>query len=170
LLEPCKVVNPYAGKVKLPKSVHKIRRLNNLYQVFVQQITWLHQYQRKKDAKGRLIVEKADLKAALDLLFETIVLKVDELDGSLRAFFEWLKSYVKDKEDGQFTQREVRQAKRISKTGCQNYMNSLLELEYINRCNISRRGTYQYKISYWDSTQKLRKELKESLFTQLEKL
>ncbi|MCP4442534.1 MAG: hypothetical protein GY810_26810, partial [Aureispira sp.] len=46
LLEPCKVVNPYAGKVKLPKSVHKIRRLNNLYQVFVQQITWLHQYQR----------------------------------------------------------------------------------------------------------------------------
>jgi hypothetical protein len=40
------VVNPFAHKIKLPEEAHKIRRLNQLYQAFVKQITLLHQYQR----------------------------------------------------------------------------------------------------------------------------
>ena len=95
LLKPYEVINPYANKIKLPESAHKIRRLNELYQSFVRQITLLNQFQRKKDKQGRLITEKADLQAACDILFESIILKVDELDGSLRQFFEKLKEHIK---------------------------------------------------------------------------
>ncbi|MBK8152563.1 MAG: hypothetical protein IPK61_05545 [Saprospiraceae bacterium] len=86
LLKPYEVINPYAHKIKLPEEAHKIRRLNELYQSFVKQICILNQYQRKQDKQGRLIAEKEDLQTACDILFDSIVLKVDELDGSLRQF------------------------------------------------------------------------------------
>ncbi|MFN7436150.1 MAG: CHC2 zinc finger domain-containing protein, partial [Bacteroidota bacterium] len=71
LLKSYDVINPYADKVHLPEEAHKIRRLNGLYQAFVKAITLMHQYQRKKDARGRLISEKEDLQAAAESLFES---------------------------------------------------------------------------------------------------
>lgn len=68
-----------------------------MYQSIVKQITIINQYQRKQDNQGRLITEKEDLQIACEILFESIILKVDELDGSLRQFFEKLKSFVKEK-------------------------------------------------------------------------
>ena len=97
LLQPLEVINPFANKIRLPPEAHKIRRLNELYQSFVKQITLLHQHQRKRNKEGKLISEKEDLQVACDILFESIVLKVDELDGSLRQFFERLKSTSKIK-------------------------------------------------------------------------
>ncbi|MAN89133.1 MAG: DNA primase, partial [Algoriphagus sp.] len=124
LLKPYEVINPYANKIQLPESAHKIRRLNELYQSFVKQITLLNQYQRKQDKQGRLITETEDLQTACEILFESIVLKVDELDGSLRQFFERLKSHLKDKEQ-EFTQREIRQMLNISKAQCSRFFNHL---------------------------------------------
>ena len=54
LLRPYEVVNPFADKIQLPPDAHKIRRLNELYQSFVRQITLLHQYQRKRDEQGQI--------------------------------------------------------------------------------------------------------------------
>ena len=169
-LKPVQIINPYAGKVELPKTAHKIRRLNALFQAFVQQIACWHQYQRKKDQQGRIIVEKSDLKAAIDLLFETLVLKVDELDGSLRTFFEWLKGYVKKKEEGLFTQREVRQGYRVSKTQMFRYLQQLLSLEYIAKQQVSRRNTFHYKLIYEDDQQALKARIQRDLATQLAQL
>lgn len=90
-LEPCTVINPYAGRLELPADAHKIRRLHDLFLNFVKMITVVHQYQRKKDGKGCLIAEIQDLEMAVDIMFDSIVLKVDELDGSLRQFYEQLK-------------------------------------------------------------------------------
>jgi len=64
MLRPYQVINPYANKIYLPEEAHKIRRLNELYQCFVRQITLLNQYQRKTDKQGRLLTEKADLQQA----------------------------------------------------------------------------------------------------------
>ena len=83
LLEPLEVINPFAERITLPEEAHKIRRLNELYQSFVRQVTLLNQFQRKRDNKGRLVAEVDDLRVACEVLFESIVLKVDELDGSL---------------------------------------------------------------------------------------
>ena len=173
MLKPCQVINPYAHKIHLPEDAHKIRRLNELYQNFVQQITILNQYQRKTDAKGRLITEKTDLQMACNILFESIVLKVDELDGSLRQFFEKLKKHAKSKskthQNYEFDRFEIRQATGVSKTQQHRYMKALVQMEYLHQRGFANRG-YQYKIAHWDNMTALRNRLKSDLQNQLNSL
>lgn len=175
MLKPYAVINPYADKVNLPEEAHKIRRLNSLYQVFVRQITLLHQFQRQVDAQGRLISEKEDLQIAAEIMFESIVLKVDELDGSLRQFFEQVKMYVKGKGGNQYTtyqfgQREIRQALHVSKSQLQRYLNDLLQLEYIQLSGGHINKGFKYKVSYWDNIGAIRSKVKRHLQGQLDQL
>ena len=166
LLKPYEVINPYANKIKLPEEAHKIRRLNELYQSFVKQITLLNQYQRKQDQQGRLITEKEDLKIACEILFESILLKVDELDGSLRQFFERLKIYLKNKEQ-EFTQREIRQYMNISKAQCSRFFNHLQAMEYITSKYSGNQRLICYKVDYWDNYAKVRATIKDNLTNQI---
>lgn len=166
LIKPCEVVNPFADKIKLPPEAHKIRRLNELFQSFVRQVTLINQYQREKDKQGRLITAKEDIQVACEIMFESIVLKVDELDGSLRQFYEQLKSYLKDDKQ-EFGQREVRQYLRMSKSQLHRYIQDLMELEYIYQSSGHMNRGYKYKISYWDNITKLRSEIKTNLQSQL---
>jgi DNA primase len=173
-LKHYEVINPYATKLQLPEKVHKIRRLNEMYQAVIKQVTFLNQYQRSFTSPlgrtgGALITEIEDIEQATEILFESIILKVDELDGSLRQFFERLKKYVKDKEN-LFTQREIRQEMNISKTQLQRFINSLLELEYIKyKGGFSNKGL-KYVVDYWDNYQKIRTQIKTFLMEQIEKL
>jgi DNA primase len=162
------VVNPYATKLQLPEKVHKIRRLNEMYQAVIKQVTFLNQYQREVK-NGFLITEIEDIEQATEVLFESIVLKVDELDGSLRQFFEKLKKYIKTPEKD-FIQREIRQEFNLSKTQLQRYINTLLELEYIKQIGGYNNTGIRYKVSYWDNYQKLRTEIKEYLLKQIKEL
>jgi len=94
-------------------------------------------------------------------------LKVDELDGSLRQFFERLKEYVGDKgKEYEFSQREIRLSLRISKSQMQRYMNALISLEYLQQQGFANRG-YRYKVSYWDDNQALRQRIKQNLQEQI---
>jgi DNA primase len=175
LLKSYDVINPYADKVHLPEEAHKIRRLNGLYQAFVKAITLMHQYQRKKDNRGRLISEKEDLQIAAEILFESILLKVDELDGSLRQFYERLKQYIKTKGNGhhesyEFGQREVRQSLHVSKSQLQRYLNDLSQLEYIRQSGGYSNKGFNYKVLYWDNIQVLRAKVKRHLQGQLDQL
>ena len=168
-LKHYEVINPFATKLQLPEKVHKIRRLNEMYQAVIKQVAFLNQYQREQTADGKLITTIEDIEQATEILFESIVLKVDELDGSLRQFFERLKKYVKDKENI-FTQREIRQEMNISKTQLQRFINSLLELEYIKyKGGFSNKGL-KYQVDYWDNYQKIRIEIKDFLMKQIENL
>lgn len=173
LLAPKSVVNPFAGKIQLPKRVHKIRRLNHLFQCFVKQITWLHQLQREIDKSGRIITTKEDIQLAINLLFETIILKVDELDGSLRQFFEQLKEYIKSQEEKEkycFARREIRQALGVRKSQLHNYIRSLLDLEYLKQVGGYSNKGFRYQIVYWDDNKALRKEIQNDLNEQLKAL
>ncbi|PQL93343.1 toprim domain-containing protein, partial [Apibacter adventoris] len=167
-LQEVEVINPYATKLELPEEVHKIRRLNEMYQSIIRQITYLNQRQRNyKD--GRIYTEIEDLEQATEILFESILLKIDELDGSLRQFYERLKKYLKSK-DKEFYLREVRQSLNISKTQMFRYIQSLKELDYIKPIGGHERIGIKYKILYWDDYQKLRMRIKEQLQIQIEKL
>lgn len=169
LIKPLEVVNPFASKVQLPEEAHKIRRLNQLYQAFVKQVTLLHQYQRKRDKQGRLITEKKDLQLACRILFESIVLKVDELDGSLRTFFENLKDFLGE-DQKTFTQREIRQQMRISKAQCSRSVNQLLSLEYLSVNYQGNQRKISYQIDYWDNYLKIRANIKDHLDAQINRL
>lgn len=171
MLRPYEVINPYAHRIHLPPQAHKIRRLNELYQVFVRQVTLINQYQREKDEKGRLLSRKEDLQTACRILFDSIVLKVDELDGSLRLFYENLKTYVLAKgKDYEFTRREIREALKVSKTQQHSYMSRLQELEYIRQSGGYINRGLHYKVVYWDSYTALRTRIKQHLESQLEQI
>ena len=131
-LKHYEVINPYATKLQLPEKVHKIRRLNEMYQAVIKQVTFLNQYQRQLTKDNQLITEIEDIEQATEILFESIILKVDELDGSLRQFFERLKKYVKN-DNEEFILRDIRQDLSISKTQIFRYIQTLLELEYIKQ-------------------------------------
>ncbi len=174
-IKPCEVINPYADKVKLPMEAKMLRRLNNHYQAFVKQITILHQYQRKRDEKNRLIAEPEDLKIACEILFDAIMLKVDDLDSSLRQFFDNMKAQVKliskgNPSDCQFTQREIRLALNASKTTCFRNFEDLELLEYIQRTGGYANRGFKYKIVYWDDLEKIRTKIKQELTDQLSQL
>lgn len=163
------VINPFATKLQLPEKVHKIRRLNEMYQAVIKQVTFLNQYQREQTADGKLITTIEDIEQATEILFESIVLKVDELDGSLRQFFERLKKFVKN-ESEEFILREIRQNLNISKTQIFRNIQTLLELEYIKQVGGFSNKGIRYKISYWDNYQKLRAEIKDFLMIQIQAL
>jgi len=163
------VINPYATKLLLPEKVHKIRRLNEMYQAVIKQVTFLNQHQRQLTKDNQLITQIEDIEQATEVLFESIVLKVDELDGSLRQFFERLKKYVKN-DSQEFILRDIRQELNISKTQIFRNIQVLLELEYIKQIGGYSNKGLRYKISYWDNYQKLRTEIKNFLMQQIEQL
>ncbi len=168
-LKHYEVINPYATKLQLPEKVHKIRRLNEMYQAVIKQVTFLNQYQRQLTKDNQLITEIEDIEQATEILFESIILKVDELDGSLRQFFEKIKKYLKEKNQ-EFTQREIRQEFNISKSQCSRFIIQLVELEYITLKYGGNLKLQKYVIDYWDNHKKLRLEIKDFLMKQIEKL
>ncbi|CAF3415886.1 unnamed protein product [Rotaria socialis] len=168
-LKHYEVVNPFATSLLLPDKVHKVRRLNEMYQAVIKQVTFLNQYQRKTTADNQLITQIEDIEQATEVLFESIVLKVDELDGSLRQFFERLKKYVKN-DSTEFMLRDIRLDLNISKTQIFRYIQILLELEYIKQVGGYTNKGIKYKISYWDNYQKLRAEIKDFLMQQIQSL
>jgi site-specific DNA-adenine methylase/predicted GTPase len=180
-IKPVPVINPYADKIQLPIVAKNLRRLNIHYHAFVKQVTLLHQYQRKKDKEGRLITEPEDLKIACDILFDAIVLKVDDLDPTLRNFYERMKAYLRQRKEyntnpeiktasDTFMQREVRLALNVPKASCFRYMEELELSEYIQRVGGYANRGFKYKMIYWDDMEKVRVQIKKDLHSQLDKI
>jgi len=172
-LEAREVVNPYAQQISLPREAHKIRRLNDLFQSFIRMVTLVHQYQRKTDERGRLTATAGDIRMATEILFDRIVLKVDELDGSLRGFFEQLKAHVQKtggSREHEFCLRELRQALGVSKTQLFRYIGDLVSLEYVRQSGGHANRGFVYRVVYWDDYEALRARIRGDLEGQLDKL
>lgn len=159
------VQNPYATQIQLPENVHKKRRLNEMFQSIIKQITIINQYQRRTQ-NNKLVTEITDVEDAVEILFESIILKIDELDGSLRQFFERLKKKFKTDD---FTRFEAMEATGFKKTQLQYYINQLVQLEYIKQFGHGNKG-YKYKIFHFDDIQNVRKKLKDHFIKQIQQL
>lgn len=173
VLKSHQVVNPYADKIELPLDVKMLRRLNEQFQDFICQITILHQYQRKMDSHGRLIATKEDVQLATEIFFDAILMKTDDLNGSIRQFFDKLKEYVKKQPAGstyKFKQSEIRQEMKLSNTPVNNNIKLLLEMEYIQISGGSVNRGLKYQISHWDNIEKLKSRIKDDLDKQLKQL
>ncbi len=175
IIRPMEVINPFAEKIQLPEEAQKIRRLNDLFQSFVKMVTILNQYQRKTDERKRLITEIEDVETAVAVMFESIVLKVDELDGSLRQFYEQLKAYLRKEYNGthktaEFTLREVRHALKASKMQAFRYFNDLQQLEYVKQNGGYANRGFTYKVLYWDNYEAMREKIKNKLQEQVKAL
>lgn len=159
------VQNPYATQIQLPENVHKKRRLNEMFQSIIKQITIINQYQRRTQ-NNKLITEITDVQEAVEILFESIILKIDELDGSLRQFFEKLKKKFKTDD---FTRFEAMETTGFKKTQLQYYINQLVQLEYIKQFGHGNKG-FKYRIAYFDDIQSVRKKLKGHFIKQIQNL
>ena len=99
LLEPIKVVNPYAELLQIPKEVFKPRRTNNHYLQFIEVITFYHQGQRPilfDEETGEAYIETTleDIAQANGLLKPILLRKSDNLTGACRNHFERLKNHL----------------------------------------------------------------------------
>lgn len=169
LLKPETVSNPFASSLCLPSNIPMARRLNNQLKQFVEQITYLHQYQRARDERGRILTTKEDIKTGIDLFFECLWLKVDELPPAVRTFYEKLKSYVEGKTNQEesevvFNQRELRSKLLVSRSALHRYIKTLLEMEYIKVVRGSANKGYGYAVRHFDNE----KELKQILISGLQ--
>ncbi|QYS87798.1 toprim domain-containing protein [Flavobacterium oreochromis] len=174
LLQVYEVINPYANLVELPDNVHKPTRMHDIVMGVINQIVLLNQYQRNKTPQGQLIAEKEDVINGLLLMKDSIILKMDELEGKIRLFYEALKKFVEDKakkadkkrEEIKFTRFDIKDCFLLSKTQINAYLQQLSSAEYLLKIGHSNKG-YSYKIAHWDNFKTLSEEQLQKMLDKL---
>ncbi len=168
LLQTYPVLIPFAHQLQIPATGLALRRLNEQFLNFLEQITLLHQYQREQDEQGRLIATPEDARIAIELFAGSIFIKSDDLDTGLRTFFEQLKRHIKTHiPNGRFRQRDIRHALKYSKSHTQYFLQGLREREYIRITGGTANKGFVYEIDYWDDAAKERERIRETLLAQL---
>ncbi|WP_198674162.1 CHC2 zinc finger domain-containing protein [Chitinophaga alhagiae] len=147
VLQPVRVVNPYAQHITLPSEIFKPRRTMTLLLAFIEAVTFYHQYQRaqKKDGGGQPYIETTpeDIRAALHLLKEVLFSKGDELAKATRIFLEQLKVYLQRSGAESFIPQEVRRHLRLQPRTLQRYIRELCQYGYLRAV-----GSYQHRRGY----------------------
>jgi hypothetical protein len=175
LLEPIKIINPFAELLNIPKEVLKPRRTNNHYLQFIEVITYYHQYQResKVDTQtGEEYIETTleDISEANKLLKETLLRKSDELTGACRNYLESIKSYLEQESKTQFSNLEIRRALRVNQSNQKRYNINLTSNYYIKKVKGKTGTAYHYEIVSYQEFQELRSHITSVLDNNLEKL
>lgn len=152
LLQPIRVINPYAPLIDLPRELFKPRRTLPLLLSFIEAITFYHQHQREmkaepSTAEAYIETTPQDIACAFKLLGETLLRKSDELSGSLREFYEWLRAWAQAQHLDKFYASDIRKHQRIHPRTLQRYLAELTEYGYISFIGGSKyRSGYQYSI------------------------
>jgi len=174
ILEPIRVVNPFAEVLQIPKEVFKPRRTNNHYLQFIEVITFYHQYQREQKvnkATGEIYIETTleDIKEANELLKPVLLRKSDDLSGATRNHLEALKTWVKENGKLNFGNREVSRAFRRAITTIKRYHWQLVELGYLELQKQKNVQKHQYKLSYLAQNENREQAINRSLAETLHK-
>lgn len=175
LLEPVRVVNPFAELLHIPDEVLKPRRTNAHYLQFIEAITFYHQAQRVQrvdEATGELYIETTleDIQQANALLGETLLRKSDELTGACRNYLERVKSYLEQQGKTQFTNAEVRKALKENASNQKRYNGALLGGYYIKQVKGKKGTAYSYEIVSTDEFKTLRNQITNVLDANVERL
>ncbi len=151
VLEPLRVVNPYAELLQLPKEIFKPRRTNSHYLQFIEAITFYHQFQRelKADENGEAYIETTieDIKAANELMKPILLRKSDDLNGATRNHLESLKQWAKEKGKTSFGNRETSRHFRKPIATIKRYHYQLVELGYLTAEKQQDTKGYSYKLT-----------------------
>jgi len=151
LLQPIKIINPYAEYLQLPVEVFKPRRTNAHYLLFIEAITFYKQYQREQHADketGELYMYTTleDIEEANSLIKNILLRKSDELSGACRNYFENLKHHLQENKISQFNNREMRKALRVPTSTQKRYTLALIENYFIKKVKGTKERGYLYEI------------------------
>jgi len=177
MLEPIKVVNPYAPLIDLPKELFKPRRALPLLLSFIETLTFYYQYQRQQnfnEATGEVYIETHpdDIDNAFQLLRDVLFRKSDELSGAARAFYQWLVEWDNNSDttqspqskNGGFYARHIRQACRIHPRTLNRYLHELTDFGLLQVTGGNKHTTgYSYKITPGRDYKSLQKSINEQI-------
>lgn len=175
LLKTISVRNPYAMHLSLPQSVFKPRRTNAHYLQFIEAITFYKQCQRHKQydqETGEEYIETTleDIQEANELIKEVLLRKSDTLTGACRNHLENLKEYLKQNNQTQFTNSEIRRNLRVKETTLRRYNNQLLIENYIKKVKNKNVKSFCYEITNPDEYKDLKQTINDALNTCLHSL
>ncbi|MEZ4721113.1 MAG: hypothetical protein R2813_04465 [Flavobacteriales bacterium] len=161
LLEPVRVINPYAEKLCLPQAVFKPRRSNAHYLAFIEVVTFYHQLQREQKADpdtGEIYIETTleDIAAANKLMKEILLRKSDEISGACRNYFERLKRWLKEEAKTAFTNSQARTALRENHSNQKRYMIQLQQMGLIRKTKGDKKHGYYYEVVSMEEYEQLR--------------
>lgn len=172
-LKPLVVVNKYAKLLHLKAERQLNPNLETMLFECINQIAFIHQFQRKLDNSGRLLVEFEDVEMGLELFFNNLIWRLDELNIELRNFFAGLKlmlAKTKKNTEAPFTAREARHYFNFSRSRVDRNMAALRKLGYIHVASGTANKGFYYAICFDNGVEKLRAEMKSSLLAQLNQL
>lgn len=160
MLEPIKVINPYAEFLKIPKEVFKPRRTNAHYIAFIEAITFYKQHQREHKTDnytGEVYIETTleDIAEANRLMKYILLRKSDELSGACRAYFEKLKQYLKANDQQSFNNKEIRTVFRISMSRQKKYMLELQQFDYVRKAEGDKKKGFSYAVASYQEYEQL---------------
>lgn len=174
ILEPIKVINPYAEFLTIPEEVLKPRRSNEHYLLAIEAIAFYKQHQREKkaDENGEMFIEVQveDIAEANELLKNILLRKSDELTGQCRDYLQHITEYLQENQLTRFTNREIRRHLKLEPTKQKRFTKLLLESYYIKRVQGSKARGYEYEIVSPDEYNQLQSKIANVLAANLEKI
>jgi predicted transcriptional regulator len=164
IMQPVKVINPYAAFLKIPDEVLKPRRSNAHYLHFIEAVTFYKQHQREKKTDpvtGETFIETTleDIAEANELMKEVLLRKADELSGATRNYFEQLKKLLQEQKQSTFTNKDIRKALRLPGTTVRRYHNELLQNGYIKLQESKKKKGYLFEIVSYEEYQQLQNSI-----------
>ncbi len=159
-LESLEVVIPFGEELRLPGHVFKKLRTNAHYLTLIKAIAFWHQRQReqKQKADGTRYIEAnlEDVAWANKLSREVLLRKSDELNGSLRGFFENLKTWLKENKTETFYAKPLRERFRMNPMRVNRHIRELDQRGYIKQLSGNRKTGFEYTVLVWDDYEVLK--------------
>ncbi|MCX7289596.1 CHC2 zinc finger domain-containing protein [Janthinobacterium sp.] len=163
LLQPVKVVNPFADRLTFLDDKTRTRRDHMKYLSLIRAITFLHQYQRTIHTvqhRGKAVryieVTADDISTANRLAHDVLGRTLDELPPQTRKLLTTLHGWVKVEAgrlamklaDLRFSRRQVRELTGWGDTQLKIHLARLAELEYILAHRVARGQGLEYELVY----------------------
>ena len=159
-LEPLEVVIPFGDELRIPDYVFKKLRTNAHYLTLIKAIAFWNQKQReitqKPDGTRYIEATLQDVEWANKLSREVLLRKSDELNGTLRGFFEsvkvWMKAYKKEN----FYAKPLREKLRMNPMQVNRHLKELEQRGYLKQTGGNRKTGFEYTVNVWDDYEQLK--------------
>jgi DNA primase len=163
LLEPLRVVNPFAPELTFIDGRTRTRRDHEKYLTLIDVIALTHQHQRERKTVRRggesieyIEVTREDIDVANQLAAQVLTRSLDELPPQTRAFLtaldRWLTAECErervTRAERRFLAREAREAIGLGATQVKLHLRRLVDLEYVLVHRASRGNGVSYELAY----------------------
>ncbi len=108
LLEPGKVIVPYADRIEMPTSAVRVRRDVGKILDLVRIVAWLRQHHRERDERGRIVAAEDDFDKALEVVAGSLRRTWKALAPLEEAVLEAIKALPEARQQNGFKRSDLR--------------------------------------------------------------